>query len=232
MHIVKGRHSVLEALKSDTQLERVVMDFKAQRKPDMAEILSLAKMRKIKVQFASAPQDQGVVAYVASERQMALETLLDRKDHYPVVVIVDHVEDPYNFGAILRTAETLGIKGIIYPKDRNSQLTAGVIKASSGAVHHLDLVKVVNLASAVERLKEAGYWIYGTADDGAVSLPEFTPNYPMALVLGNESRGVSNRLSKMMDVTVRIPLKGKVSSLNVSVAAGILIYHVAGNRTF
>jgi 23S rRNA (guanosine2251-2'-O)-methyltransferase len=167
--------------------------------------------------------DGGVQA--AQRRHVELERVAE-PERYPLIVVLDHLEDPQNFGAILRSCETLGVRAVVYPKDRSSQITPAVIRASAGAIYHLDLAKVVNIAGALEKLREAGYWIYGTAEDG-VSLDEFSAPMPLALVLGNEGRGVSNRVAKMADGHIRIPLVGKVESLNVSVAAGILLYSLS-----
>ena len=138
--------------------------------------------------------------------------------------MIDHIQDPFNFGAILRTCETLGVTWVIYPKDRNCPITPGVVKASSGAIHHMNLVRVTNLAQSLEKLEKAGYWIYGTSDQGATDLDTFKPNSPMVLIVGNEEKGLSPLLAKKTHGIIKISMHGKVSSLNVSVATGILIY--------
>ncbi len=241
MAIIKGKHAVLEALHSESEIERIVLSFQTQNQPDMRMIMHLAKSRRIKVQIASKEtfdrmipdaHTQGVLAYMPEHEGKSLEEILENQAQYPFVVMVDHLQDPYNFGAILRTCETMGIKAVIYPKDRNVQITPGVIKTSSGAIHYLDLVKVTNLAQCLEKMEKAGYWIYGTSDRDSTDLDHFTPQFPMVLVLGNEEKGLSPLLAKKTHGMIQIPMKGKISSLNVSVAAGILMYTLSRKLDF
>ncbi|NBV42017.1 23S rRNA (guanosine(2251)-2'-O)-methyltransferase RlmB [bacterium] len=198
----------------------------------MKLILQLARENGVKVSVVTPSEmdrqsgeanTQGVIAYVHPRRQLSLDELIRLR--HPILLIVDHLEDPFNFGAILRSAELFGAKGVIYPKDRNTTLTPGVIKAASGAIHYLDLVKVVNIGNTLDRLKAEGYWIYSTHVEHGVPLPEIEPNFPMVLVVGNEGKGVSNRVQKMADVSLNIPTVGNLESLNVSVATGIALYH-------
>lgn len=238
MEILKGKHAVIEALHAGAALERILILFQAQNHPDMRTVMQLAKQKKIKVQLSSkeaferAGGDklaQGVLAYVSETELYDLDTLLNQTPLPPFIVMLDHIQDPYNFGAILRTCETMGVSWVIYPKDRSCPITPGVVKASSGALHYLNLVKVTNLAQSLEKLEKAGYWIYGTSDKGAVDLQTFKPHAPMVLIVGNEEKGLSPILAKKTHGVLQIPMKGRISSMNVSVAAGILIYTLSRN---
>jgi len=232
MQLIKGKRAVYEALQSETAIDRIAMPFDAKEKQDFAPILKLAKQNGIKVQFLSKQafdrlgedHAQGVVAYAASENSIPIESIIQNKDRFNCIVMLDHIEDPHNMGAILRSCETLGVKAVIYAKDRQVQITPTVTKVAAGATHYLSFVKVSNLAQTLDKLNDAGYWIYGTDDQGAVDLDRLTPHAPMVLILGNEHKGVSPILQKKCHEMVRIPLSGKVSSLNVSVSAGIFLY--------
>ena len=173
-------------------------------------------------------QTQGVLAYVKDYQFGDLNALTKNPKKFPVVVALDHLQDPYNFGAIVRTCETLGVDTILFPKDRSASLSPGMIKASSGAVYYSNLVKVTNLAQSLLTLKKAGYWVYGTDADQGENLDTFASNcnLPMVLVVGNEDKGVSPRVQKIVDAHIRIPLKGQVPSMNVSVATGIILYQI------
>jgi 23S rRNA (guanosine2251-2'-O)-methyltransferase len=234
MYIIKGKHAVLEALKTEQPIDSIRVAHSAQQHPEVKVILQLAREASVRVLVVTASEldkqagesnTQGILAYVHSRKQLTLEELIAME--FPVLLAVDHIEDSFNFGAILRSAELFGVKGVIYPKDRNTTLTAGVVKAASGAVHHLDLVKVANVGNSLDRLKSKGYWVYSTDVETGHPLPGFEPNFPMVLVVGNEGKGVSSRVKKIADQNLHIPTVGHLDSLNVSVATGIILYHIS-----
>jgi 23S rRNA (guanosine2251-2'-O)-methyltransferase len=236
MQLIKGKHAVLEALQSSVKIDRIVIPYGSEKKADIQAILRTAAHKRISVQVVShanfqkaaqEAQNQGIIAYIIEKPLQTLEHLIDNIDHYPIIMILDHLEDPFNFGAILRTCDAFGVKAVIYPKDRNSQISPGVIKASSGAIYHLDLIKVVNIGQAIQKLKAAGYWMYGSDVNNGVKLQDLKPAFPAGIIVGNEANGQSRLVSKLMDSNVHIPMSGKMSSLNVSVAAGIMLYTVS-----
>jgi len=233
MQLIKGKRTVYEALKANVKLERIVIDYKSQHDPDIQSIIQLARHHRIKFQVlptqafqaqADTEFAQGVVAYSKPAAAKELDDIFENIDEYPIILMCDHLQDPYNFGAILRTCETLGIRAVIYPKDRACQITPGVMKVSSGAIHYLDLVKVSNLGYALDRLKTAGYQVCGADSNDGQSLDKIKPDFPVVIVVGNEDKGLSHLISKKIDLKINIPLSGQVESMNVSVATGIILY--------
>ena len=148
----------------------------------------------------------------------------------PLIVICDELTDPHNLGAILRTAECAGAHGVIIPKRRSVGLTAVVAKASAGAVEYMKVAKVSNVVAAIRELKEKGVWVYGTAADGEAAMYEADLKGPAAIVIGNEGQGMSRLVGENCDQKVRIPMKGRISSLNASNAASILLYEALRQR--
>lgn len=234
MRYIKGKHAVLQALESDVAIDRLMVSFTVQHHPDLKSIFNAAKSKRVKIQVLSKvafdrlnePNSQGVIAVQPEAQSTDISEILSNPDRYPVVVMLDHIEDPHNMGAILRTCEALGIKAAVYPKDRQCQITPTVTKVASGAVHLLKLVRVTNIAQTTDVLKKSGYWVYGTDDKAAEYLDDFKPNFPCVIVLGNEGKGMSSLMTKKVDSMIQIPLTGSISSLNVSVASGILLYAV------
>lgn len=229
MSIVKGKRAVSEAILHPTQVERIFVPFGA-KDPDLRQIQQAARKAKIKVQelnrheFESryGKDTQHIVALVAEVEFFPFSKV--DPDEYPAVLVMDHLHDPHNFGAILRTAECLGVEVVVYAKDRQAQLTPTVVQVSSGAARHLKLVRVSNIAQSVKELKKRGYLIIGADEKSQVSVTDYRPNGPAALVLGNEGEGISRLVRDSIDQSVSIPMAGNVGSLNVSVAAGILIW--------
>ncbi|NQY73953.1 MAG: 23S rRNA (guanosine(2251)-2'-O)-methyltransferase RlmB [Candidatus Margulisbacteria bacterium] len=241
MHIVKGKRSVLEAVRSGVLVDRILILKSHGNKDYIKDIVREAETKRISIKYVASDvfkshrilgQDQGVIAVLQPKKQMSLEDIIENKALYPVLVALDHLHDPFNFGSILRTCEVLGVKGIIYPKDRHVQLTPGVIKSSSGAIEHLDLVKVTNLSRVLSQLKKEGFWLYGADESSSQTILKHTFQYPCVLVFGNEEKGISHGVSKLLDMSVQIPIRGKVSSLNVSVAAGIMVYTVTNTPAY
>jgi len=234
MYIIKGKHAVSEALKTGQHVDSIRIANSATHHPDIKAIMQSARERSVRVSLvtnaeldkqAGEGNTQGVLAYVHSRKPITLDQLISHQ--HPLLLAVDHLEDPFNFGAILRSAELFGVKGVVFPKDRNTTLSAGVVKASSGAINYIDLVKVTNIGNALDKLKSNGYWIVSTDVTYGESLPTLQPNFPMVLVVGNEGRGVSMRVKKLADQLLNIPTSGQLDSLNVSVATGIILYHLS-----
>ncbi|MCP4050591.1 MAG: 23S rRNA (guanosine(2251)-2'-O)-methyltransferase RlmB [bacterium] len=236
MKIVKGKRAVSEAVKSAFAVERIMIDSTLKSKAEIKQIIKEAEKKSIKIMIVSRedllkilPEEkntQGIIAYVKMKNS-TIDSLLDNKAINTFVVALDHIQDPYNFGAVLRTCESFGVKTVIYPKDRNCSITPGVIKASSGAIHHLNMIKVVNLAQTLIKMDKEGYWIYTADSNNGTSLDKFEPACPMVLVVGNEQKGISRRIKELAHSSIIIKTKGRTESLNVSVATSILIYELA-----
>lgn len=237
--LIIGRNPVLEALKAEEPLDTIYMNGTG---GSLGRICTMAKSRGIVVknvteqklsQMANGAAHQGVIATGACASYVTLEDLLDisrKKGTAPFLIVCDEIEDPHNLGAIIRTAETAGADGVIIPKRRSAGLTAVVAKTSAGAVSHLPVARVANLPSLLKRLKEEGLWIFGSAADGTTSLYAADLKGPAALVIGSEGSGMSRLVSETCDFLVRIPMKGKLNSLNASAAAAILLYEALRQR--
>jgi 23S rRNA (guanosine2251-2'-O)-methyltransferase len=237
-----GINPVLEALKAGRPVQRLLVAEQRKQDRDVLSILRLARDAGIEVRTVSrdalnreAPHaaHQGVVALVAARKYVTLDDILRipaEKGQVPLYLVLDGVEDPRNLGAILRTAETAGVHGVIIPERRAAGLTEAVAKTSAGAVEYVPVVKVVNIANTLEELKKAGIWVFG-AEAGTDTI-YWNADYarPAALVLGGEDRGVRRLVREKCDYLVSLPQKGKIQSLNVSVAAGVLLYEVMRQR--
>ncbi len=170
---------------------------------------------------------QGIAGYFSVIVTLELESLIEtafQKSSLPTLVILDGIQDPQNLGAIIRSAETLGIQGMILPKHGTSSLTETVAKCSSGAIEHLPIAWVTNLARCMEQLKEAGFWIAGVVPDGEMPCYQYQFDTPVALVIGGEEKGIRPLLKKSCDVTLAIPMKGKLGSLNAASASTVVFY--------
>lgn len=179
-------------------------------------------------------QHQGVVAQVAAYEYAELEDLFQKaedRDEQPFLIVLDEIEDPHNLGSIMRTADAVGAHGIIIPKRRAVGLTTTVAKASTGAIEHIPVVKVTNLSRTLEELKERGVWIVGTDASGRQDYRSLDGNMPLALVIGSEGKGMGRLVKEKCDFLIRLPMAGKVTSLNASVAAGLLLYEVYRKRS-
>ena len=148
---------------------------------------------------------------------------------HPIVVVLDHLEDPHNFGAIIRTCEAMGVKGIVIPNDRNVGITGTVVKTSAGAIQHTKIIRTPNLATAIDKLKKHGYWVVGTDMDGTDYIT-LDYNMPIVLVIGNEGSGISNIVKKSCDYIAKIPMYGKINSLNASVSCGMFLSEIINAR--
>lgn len=235
--VVAGRNPVREALRSGQPIRKVQVSRHARLRGTLAEIVEEARRRGIPVQFvdprhldqlSATGAHQGVVALVAVRPLVDLEDLLERARSVPdpLLVLVDGVEDPRNLGAILRTAEAAGAVGAVIPTRRSAGLSPAVAKASAGAALHLPVAGVSNMARAVQRCQEAGFRVVAADPRATLGYDEADLDPPVALVVGGEERGVRRLVRERCDQVVRIPMRGKVESLNASVAAAILLYEV------
>lgn len=238
--LIIGRNAVLEALKSDRTIDTLLVA-KGEHGGSVGRIIAacrdksavIKEVDKRKLDFlCGGGNHQGVAAYAASHEYAELEdifSLAKEKEEEPFIIICDELEDPHNLGAIIRTAECAGAHGIIIPKRRSVSLTWAVSKASAGALEYMPVVRVTNLAATLDELKERGVWIYSADMDGK---PYFQTDFSGAvgLVIGSEGNGVGKLIREKSDFIVSLPLKGRINSLNASVAAGILMYEVARQR--
>ncbi|MEK7299292.1 MAG: 23S rRNA (guanosine(2251)-2'-O)-methyltransferase RlmB [Candidatus Margulisiibacteriota bacterium] len=232
--IVSGLQAVKEALQSGQDIERLVVDYKRRGDHHVQSILRMAEEKGIGIQVvptrdfevhaSRSRHAQGLVAYMRGTALLDWEKFLPTAPDYDLIVALDHLEDPNNMGAILRSCEVFGAKAVLFPKDRNVSVTPSVIKASAGAIHHLQVVRVTNLSRSLTQLKEKGFWIYGADSNRGKSIKDFRPNFPAVLVVGNEHAGISRLVQATLDEAIHIPMVGKVGSLNVSVATGILLH--------
>ena len=238
--VIAGRNSVLEALRSGRAIDCVMIS-KDSRGGSIPVIAALCREKGVVVKEVSPAKldgvcaglnHQGVAAIAAAHEYVSVEDILksaEQKNEPPFIVIADEINDPHNLGAIIRTAETAGAHGVIIPKRNSAGLTAAVAKASSGAVEYMPVARVANLVSTVENLKKQGIWIYGADADGE---PVFGTDFtgPSAVVVGSEGTGISRLLKEKCDFIVSLPMLGKITSLNASVACGIILYEVVRSR--
>lgn len=233
--IIYGRHPVYELLQSNSPIDHLILRLGAGG-PIISDIISAAKSRSLRIDRLPPDvfdkkfprQAGGIAAIISAVQTYHFEDLLEiagQKSEPPLLVILDGVEDPHNVGAIARTAEAAGCAGLILPHRKAAPLSEAVMKASAGALIHLPVAKVQNISNAVKELKSRGYWIYG-ADMEGENYRRINFNIPVALIIGSEGQGISRLVKKHCDQLVSIPMKGKVGSLNASVSAGILIYHI------
>lgn len=235
---IAGRNPVIEALKSDTPLDTIYISGNG---GSLGLIRRLAKEKGIVVkdaqekklsQLAGGASHQGVVAIGACGEYVTVEEILavsQKKGTKPFIIICDEIEDPHNLGAIIRTAETAGADGVIIPKRRSASLNATVAKTSAGAVSYVPVARVANLSACIDTLKENGVWIYGTDASGSdYCKTDFTGS--VALVVGSEGFGISRLIREKCDFMVKLPMYGKINSLNASVATGIFMYEVIRQR--
>lgn len=236
--IIIGRNPVIEALKSNENIDTIYI---SSNKGLLGKICSMAKSAGIVVkncddrkldQLANGGVHQGVAAVGAFAQYVSVEDILDvsrKKGTKPFIIICDEIEDPHNLGALIRTAETAGADGIIIPKRRSASLTSVVYKTSAGAASWLPVARVSNLASAIDTLKENGVWIYGT-DAGGELYTDTDLTGSIALVIGSEGFGMGRLIKGKCDFLLKLPMFGKVTSLNASVAGGIFMYEAVRQR--
>lgn len=237
--VICGRNPVIEALKSGATLDTIYIDGNG---GSLNVIRRLAKEKGVVVKDAldaklsklsGGASHQGVVAIGACAEYVTIDDILavsEKKGTKPFIIICDEIEDPHNLGAIIRTAETSGADGVVIPKRRSAGLNATVFKTSAGAASYVPVARVSNLASAIDELKERGVWIYGTdASGNDYTATDFTGS--CGLVIGSEGFGISKLIQKKCDFMIKLPMCGRINSLNASVAAGIFMYEVLRQRS-
>lgn len=242
--LIEGRNAVLEALRAGRSIDKLYLA-KGETDKTLAHIAARARAagvvvveadrRKLDALSASPTKaHQGVVAVAAVKDYCSLADILrvaEERREPPFVLVCDEISDPHNLGAILRSAECVGAHGVVIPKRRSAGVTGIVDKTSAGAAEHVPVARVPNLPAALRELQERGLWIYGTAADGPADLWHTDFTGPLALVIGSEGEGMGRLVREHCDFLVRIPLRGKLDSLNASAAAGILMYEVLRQRT-
>ena len=238
---VEGRNAVLELLESGRDINKILVA-NGEKHGSIHKILAIAKERKIIVteieknklnQIAQTPNNQGVIAIVPPYDYCEVEDILDeakRKNEKPFILILDGIEDPHNLGSIIRTAETAGVHGIIIPKRRAASVNSTVSKVSAGAVEYMKIARVNNINETIRYLKEQDVWICGTDMDTNTIYTKQDYKMPIAIVIGSEGFGMSRLVKENCDFLVKIPMKGKITSLNAAVSAGIIMYEVVKNR--
>ena len=239
---IEGRNPVLEAIKAGRPINRVMISRTAQRHSTIADIIQRARGEGIPVEFVDeqvirthsvTPAHQGVIAYTAAKDYVALEDLIEKtlaKREPALYCVIDGIEDPQNLGAILRTADASGFHGIIIRTRRAVGLTPVVAKVSAGAIEYVPVARVANITQALEALKKAGVWVVGIDMGGKQDYTKVDYRGHIALVVGGEGKGVSDLVKKRCDILARIPMSGKIGSLNASVAAALVMYEAYRQR--
>lgn len=238
---LEGRNAVTEALRSGRAIDKVFLAsgdtdralqrLAAQAKEAGAVVVSVDR-RKLDMMSVSHSH-QGIIAQAAAREYATIDQILEtakERGEQPLLVICDELSDPHNLGAILRSAECAGAHGVIIPKRRSVGLTAVVAKASAGAVEYMKVARVTNITATIEELKTRGIWVFGTAAEGSIPMYQADLTGGTAIVIGSEGDGMSRLVRQSCDVTVSIPMRGRISSLNASAAASILLYEAVRQR--
>ena len=238
---LEGRNALTEALRSGRTIDKVfiaagdtdraLQRLAADAKEAGAVVVPVDRRKLDAMSFTHS--HQGVIALAAARNYFTIDDLLEEaasRGENALLVICDELSDPHNLGAIIRSAECAGAHGVIIPKRRSVGLTATVAKASAGAVEYMKVAKVTNINTAIEELKEKGVWIFGTAAEGSIPMYQADLTGPAAIVIGSEGEGMSRLVQKNCDVTVHIPMAGRITSLNASAAASILLYEAVRQR--
>ena len=238
---VEGRNSVIELLESGKDINKIFIT-RGEKHGSINKIIAMAKEKRVILvekdkrqmdEMAQTQNYQGVIAIVPPFEYCEIEDILEeakRKNEDAFVLILDGIEDPHNLGSIIRTAETAGVHGIIIPKRRAAAVNSTVNKTSAGAVEHMKIARVTNISDSIERLKQAGLWICGTDINTETYYYNQDLKGPLGIVIGNEGSGMSEKVRKNCDFLVKIPMKGKVTSLNASVSTGIVVYEAVKQR--
>ncbi len=240
-NIIAGRNPVIEALRAGTIIERVVI-LSGVKGAVIEKIKQMAKRNRVpfvevgKQKFRELVSDtttQGVVAIVGTKAYVELDDILAisrGRNEPPLILILDEIEDPQNLGALIRTAESAGVHGVVIPKHHAASVNQTVAKTSAGASEHLPVAKVVNIATTLDELKQQGLWIVGTDPAAEKLYTQVDYSMPTALVIGNEGKGIRQLVKEKCDFLVKIPLYGKVESLNASVAGALVMYEIVRKR--
>ena len=230
--LVYGRNVAKELLENGKDVKKIFL----QDNFDDKKIISLMEKLKISVEIKPKREmdhlcnglHQGIILDIRDYQYSKLDDVLKKNSNF--VVILDHLEDPHNFGAIIRTSEAAGVDAIIIPKDRQVPVNSTVMKTSAGALSNMEIVSVSNLVQAINILKDNGFWVVGTAMENAIDYKDIDYSSKIALIIGNEGKGMSRLVMDSCDYIAKIPMVGKINSLNASVASGIMIYEVVRNR--
>ncbi len=239
--MIVGRNPVMEALRSGARQIETILIVKDNEHPRIRQIIDAADRKDIPYQRCPRhhldklhPNHQGVIAHISKFRYTALPTLLEnvRKKEGPpaILIMLDQIHDPRNLGAIIRTANATNADGVLIPKNNSVDITTAVHKAAAGSTEYIPISKVTNLAQTIEKLKSAGIWVVGTADNAEMSYTSADFTVPLCIVLGNEGEGIRRLVKQKCDYLVHLPMLGKIQSLNVSVATGVLLYEVLRQR--
>ena len=232
--VIAGRNAILEAIKSGREINKILFQ-EGIEKGRLKSIFAIANEKKIvcqevpkrKLDNSTTERHQGVIAFVAPYNYFELDEVLNKLDinKSTTLLILDHIEDPHNLGAIIRTAEASGVKGIIIPKRRAAVVSQTAVKASAGAIEHMPVIRVSSLTDAIKKLKEKGFWIAGTTlAERSEEYTKIAKDVPLAIIIGKEGEGMSKVVTKECDFLYHLPMLGKIQSLNASVAAGIIMY--------
>lgn len=239
--IIEGRNPVMEALKAGRTINKILVA-NGSKEGSIKKIMGMAKEAGIVIQHvdrqklnqvSTSDNHQGIIAYVSAYDYVELKDLLDKlenKEGDKFLMILDEINDPHNLGSILRTADAVGVDGVIIAKRRAVGLTSVVSKTSAGAIEYVPVCKVGNISRAIDEIKERGIWVAGADMDGEANHYKSNLKGNIALVMGNEGKGISRLVKEHCDFLVKIPMVGQVSSLNASVAAGVLMYEVYRQR--
>lgn len=230
--LVYGRNVSKEILESDKYIKSIIL----QKNFNDKSIISLIEKRNLSIKYMDKREleafakysHQGIILDVEDFVYSQLDDFIN--DDNAIVLVLDHLEDPHNLGAIIRTSEAAGVNGIVIPSNRSVKVNSTVMKTSAGALNNIPVTMVTNLNQTIEKLKERGFWIVGTDMDGEYDYREVDYNGKIAIVIGNEGDGMSSIVKKSCDFVVKIPMYGKVNSLNASVSAGLLIYEAIRNK--
>ena len=239
--MIFGRNAVIEALKAKRGINRIIVS-KGQQDQTAEEIIRMAREQGIPLQFmvrqkmdalAMGGRHQGVMAQAAPVPYVELEDILkkaEQKQEQPFLILLDELEDPHNFGALLRTADAVGAHGVLVPRRRSVPLNATVAKTSAGAVEYVPVARIGNVAQTLKRLKKEGFWVIGADMDGK-PYDETDLTGPVVLIIGSEGHGMTRLTKELCDIVVRLPMKGHINSLNASVAGAVLMYEILHQRS-
>jgi 23S rRNA (guanosine2251-2'-O)-methyltransferase len=239
---IEGRNPVLEALRSGRPISKILLAKNIERHGNIADIIHLAQTGGVLIEYvdrlaidrqSETRSHQGVLAVTSTKEYADLDELLEipkAKNEVPFLVVLDGIEDPHNLGAILRTADACGVQGVITRERRAAGLTSAVEKSSAGAVEYIPVARVVNISQTIRCLKENNIWIVGINQSGKTSYTQIDYRMPLAIVIGGEGGGLSDLVKKNCDFLASIPMKGRIASLNASVAAAVIMYEVLRQR--
>jgi 23S rRNA (guanosine2251-2'-O)-methyltransferase len=242
VEVIEGRNPVTEALKAGRSVRRILLDRNIKSSGAVDQILTLSRDRGVRVEFVerqvierqcSTGSSQGVIAFAEAKGFLDLGELIAVSRTRPgpsLYLVLDGIEDPHNLGAILRTAEATGVHGVVIRERRAAGITPAVVKASAGAVEYINIARVANISQAVVALKKNGVWVTGIDMDGQADYRALDFTLPVAIVIGGEGQGLSELVRKRCDWVASIPMKGKITSLNASVAAAVVMYEVLRQR--